>query len=44
MERMADDIANKRIRNRWKDIQKIKGCNNVKPGSVDGHVNEEEFS
>ncbi len=39
MERMADDIANRinRIKDLWKDTQKIKGCINVKPGSVDEH-------
>ncbi len=44
MERMAYVIANNRIRDLWKETLKIKSRNNVKPGSVDGYVNEEEIS
>ncbi len=44
MERMADAIANNRIGDLWKETRNIKGRNNVKPGSVHGHVNEEEIS
>ncbi len=42
MEKMANAITNDRIRDRWKKIQKIKVCNHIKPGNVDGHVNEED--
>ncbi len=44
MERMADAIANNRIRDLWKMMQQIKGHNNVKSCSVDGHVTKEEIT
>ena len=36
MERMAEAIADNRIRDLWKEVKKIKGRNNVSPANVDG--------
>ncbi len=41
---MTDAIANNKIGDLWKETWKIKSQNNVKPGSVDGHVNDEQIS
>ncbi len=43
MEKVADAVANNRIRDLWKETHKIKGRNNVKPCSFNGHFNEEEI-